>query len=73
MEGIDMANPFDDADGIFLVLVNGEEQHSLWPEFVPVPRGWTIVKGSSTRSECLEYIEQNWTDIRPKSLVAQYA
>jgi MbtH protein len=68
-----MANPFDDNDGTFLVLVNAEAQHSLWPSFAPVPGGWSTALGESTRQECLDYIEENWTDIRPKSLIAQYA
>lgn len=61
-------NPFDDDKGRFLVLVNDEGQHSLWPSFADVPTGWTVVHGESDRAECLEFIEQNWTDIRPKSL-----
>ena len=61
-------NPFDDADGRFHVVVNDEEQHSLWPVFAEVPAGWRVVFGEATRTECLEYVEQNWTDLRPKSL-----
>jgi MbtH protein len=61
-------NPFDDEDGTFLVLVNAEEQHSLWPEFAPVPSGWTVSFGPAPRSECLVYVEENWTDLRPRSL-----
>ncbi|MEW1552161.1 MbtH family protein [Streptomyces tsukubensis] len=61
-------NPFDDEDGRFFVVVNDEEQHSLWPAFVEVPAGWTVAFGEAARSECLEYVEQNWTDLRPKSL-----
>ncbi|BBZ01767.1 protein mbtH [Mycolicibacterium chitae] len=61
-------NPFDDDNGSFFVLVNDEEQHSLWPSFADVPAGWTVVHGEAPRAECLEYIEKNWTDIRPKSL-----
>ncbi len=60
-------NPFDD-DGSFFVLVNDEEQHSLWPTFADVPAGWRVVYGEADRAVCLDYIEQNWTDIRPKSL-----
>jgi RND superfamily putative drug exporter len=41
---------------------------SLWPSFADVPAGWQVVYGEATRAECLEYIEQNWTDIRPRSL-----
>ncbi|KUN78002.1 MbtH family protein [Streptomyces griseoruber] len=63
-------NPFDDADGRFLVLVNDEGQHSLWPSFAEVPGGWTVVLDGGTREACLEYIEANWTDLRPRSLAA---
>ncbi|MFJ9566860.1 MbtH family protein [Streptomyces fuscichromogenes] len=66
-----MSNPFDDPDVRFLVLVNGEGQHSLWPEFTEVPGGWTIVFGVSDRASCIEYINTNWTDMRPRSLAAQ--
>ncbi|MDQ3402908.1 MAG: MbtH family protein [Actinomycetota bacterium] len=68
-----MNNPFDDTDATFLVLVNDEGQHSLWPSFATVPAGWTIAHGEARRAECLEYVERNWTDMRPKSLVAQYS
>ncbi len=61
-------NPFDDDRGSFFVLVNDEEQHSLWPAFADVPAGWRVVYGEADRAACLDYIEQNWTDIRPKSL-----
>ncbi|MET7297329.1 MbtH family protein [Embleya sp. NPDC005575] len=61
-------NPFDDEDGRFQVVVNDEEQHSLWPVFAEVPAGWRVVFGEASRAECLEYVERNWTDLRPKSL-----
>jgi uncharacterized protein YbdZ (MbtH family) len=61
-------NPFDDEQGRFVVLINDEEQHSLWPAFADVPAGWRVVHGESARSECLDYIEGHWPDIRPKSL-----
>ncbi|MBW0016056.1 MAG: MbtH family protein [Mycobacterium sp.] len=61
-------NPFDDDNGSFLVLVNDEQQHSLWPAFAAVPAGWHVVVGAETRANCLAYVQQNWTDMRPKSL-----
>ncbi|MFF4762940.1 MbtH family protein [Streptomyces sp. NPDC001292] len=64
-----MSNPFDDADATFLVLVNDEGQHSLWPVFAEVPAGWTTVHGPDGRQACLDHINENWTDMRPKSLV----
>jgi MbtH protein len=63
-------NPFEDPEGVFLVLVNDEGQHSLWPSFIDVPEGWTTVFGEASREECVDYIEKSWTDLRPKSLIA---
>lgn len=68
-----MTNPFEDENGVYHVLVNEEGQHSLWPSFIEVPAGWTIVHASDTRAACLDYINQNWTDMRPKSLVESMA
>ncbi|WP_395310978.1 MbtH family protein [Mycobacterium sp. AMU20-3851] len=62
------SNPFDDEDGVFFVLVNDEDQHSLWPTFAEVPVGWRVVYGESTRADCLAYVEEYWKDLRPKSL-----
>ena len=62
------SNPFDDENGTFLVLVNDEEQHSLWPAFADVPAGWRVVFGEAGRDECLSFVEANWTDLRPGSL-----
>ncbi|ABM14623.1 MULTISPECIES: MbtH family protein [Mycolicibacterium] len=65
-------NPFDDDPAgsarTFYVLVNDEEQYSLWPAFADVPAGWRVVFGESTRADCLAYVEETWTDLRPRSL-----
>ena len=66
-----MTNPFEDEDGRYLVLVNDEGQHSLWPAFADVPAGWTVTFGDDSRAACLDHVEKNWTDMRPKSLIAQ--
>lgn len=68
-----MSNPFENKDANFLVLTNDEGQHSLWPVFADIPAGWTKVAGPDKRSVCLEYIEANWTDMRPASLRAAMA
>jgi MbtH protein len=64
-----MDNPFENPEGTYLVLVNYEDQHSLWPAFVEVPAGWRVVHGEGTRDSCLDYINENWTDLRPASLI----
>jgi uncharacterized protein YbdZ (MbtH family) len=68
------SNPFDDQDGRFLVLVNDEEQYSLWPTFAGVPAGWSVVFGGpdgTDRDSALFYVAENWTDMRPRSLREQ--
>ncbi|MEV6345841.1 MbtH family protein [Actinoplanes sp. NPDC051851] len=64
-----MTNPFDDEDGVFLILVNEENQYSLWPEFAEVPAGWRIVHGPADRAGALAYVERHWVDMRPRSLI----
>lgn len=64
-----MSNPFDDETGTFCVLVNPEGQYSLWPTFQEIPRGWQEVGPKGDKKTCLDWIQENWTDMRPKSLV----
>jgi MbtH protein len=64
-----VTNPFEVENATYSVLVNDEGQHSLWPSFKAVPKGWTIVHSSDGRAACLEFINQHWTDMRPNSLV----
>jgi MbtH protein len=66
---ITMANPFEDPDASYRVLVNHEGQHSLWPASQPTPDGWSVAHDTDSRASCLEYIEKNWTDMRPRSLI----
>ncbi|MFF4486753.1 MbtH family protein [Streptomyces sp. NPDC001544] len=66
-----MSNPFEDPEAQYLVLVNHEGQHSLWPLFAAVPLGWSTAYGPAARQECLDYVTTNWTDLRPRSLAAQ--
>jgi MbtH protein len=53
------------------VLVNGENQHSIWPAHLPVPGGWRTVHGPEPRQECLAFVDREWTDMRPRSLAEQ--
>lgn len=50
------------------MLINDEEQYSLWPAFADVPAGWKVVLEETDRQTCLDYIERHWTDLRPRSL-----
>lgn len=61
-------NPFEDEEGQYLVLVNDEEQHALWPADLAVPAGWRTALEAAPRQECLEYVEAHWTDLRPLSV-----
>jgi uncharacterized protein YbdZ (MbtH family) len=53
---------------IYKVVVNHEEQYSIWPEYKENPLGWTAVGKVGPKTECLEYIKEVWTDMRPLSL-----
>ena len=60
---------FDREDETFIVLVNHEEQYSIWPQWKAVPGGWTAVEGvAGDKKTVLEFVEKTWTDMRPKSL-----
>jgi len=52
----------------YTVVVNHEEQYSIWPAQREIPSGWKAVGKSGPKAECLEYIEKVWTDMRPLSL-----
>lgn len=52
----------------YTVLINDEEQYSLWPEHKAVPAGWRAVDFQGTQQECSAYVDRVWTDMRPLSL-----
>ncbi|MGA8117742.1 MAG: MbtH family NRPS accessory protein [Actinocatenispora sp.] len=56
-----------DGDAEFVVVVNDEEQYSIWPHGRDIPNGWRTVGDAGSQEACLDYIEKNWTDIRPLS------
>ncbi len=53
---------------IYSVVINHEEQYSIWPADREPPLGWKEVGKSGPKAECLTYIEEVWTDMRPLSL-----
>lgn len=65
MNGQD-ANREDDT--IYTVVVNDEEQYSIWPEWRELPIGWRSAGVSGTRERCLSHIDEVWTDMLPLSL-----
>ena len=52
----------------YLVVLNDEEQYSIWPEGREIPLGWRAEGTAGTKDECLAHIEKIWSDMRPKSL-----
>jgi len=58
----------DRDERLFTVVMNGEEQYSVWPAESQPPLGWNVIKPAATRKECLEYIATTWTDITPRSV-----
>ena len=63
-----MTSVFDREGIVFQVVVNHEEQYSTWPDYKAIPNGWRTVGKSGFKKECLAYIEEVWTDMRPLSL-----
>jgi MbtH protein len=61
----DVSNPFDNQDGVFVVLTNDRRQYSIWPAATETPAGWSVVSERDTRDASIEYINTNWTDMRP--------
>jgi MbtH protein len=59
------------AEEIYTVVVNHEEQYSIWPEYKEIPAGWKSVGKVGPKQACLDYINEAWTDMRPLSLRKQ--
>jgi MbtH protein len=57
-----------DDEGTYQVLVNDEEQYSLWPADKEVPAGWRAAGMRGSREECAAHVDTVWTDMRPRSL-----
>jgi MbtH protein len=62
-----VSNPFDDQGGAFIVLINDQGQHSLWPAAAAIPVGWPIAYEQNGRQARIEYIGKNWTDMRQRT------
>lgn len=56
------------SEAVFVVVVNHEDQYSIWPADKALPLGWQPAGRQGTRSECLEFVKAAWTDMRPRSL-----
>lgn len=59
---------FDDETIDYFVVMNDEEQYSIWPADRELPNGWRATGQPRSREECLTHIEQAWTDMRPRSV-----
>ncbi|GFE67432.1 MbtH family NRPS accessory protein [Chroococcus sp. FPU101] len=62
-----MLNETEDTT-IYRVVVNDEEQYSIWPDYREIPLGWREVGKNGLKQDCLDYIKEVWTDMRPLSL-----
>lgn len=62
------ANQENTENTLYHVVINHEEQYSIWPTYLPMPLGWQEVGKSGLKEECLAYIKEVWTDMRPLSL-----
>lgn len=58
----------EQANEKYHVVINEEEQYSIWRAGREVPAGWRTVGDRRSKEECLAFIEDNWTDMRPRSV-----
>lgn len=58
----------EDETAIYIVVVNHEDQYSIWPDYKETPAGWRAVGKTGPKAEYLAYINEVWTDMRPLSL-----
>ena len=58
----------DDDNRTYKVVMNHEEQYSIWPADRANPLGWSDAGKSGSKQECLDYVKEVWTDMRPLSL-----
>lgn len=63
-----MSDDPEDDPTPYKVVVNHEEQYSIWPQWRSNPAGWRDAGVSGTKADCLAWIDANWTDMRPLSL-----
>lgn len=68
MARVTVMNSPEEDPTIYRVVVNHEEQYSIWPDWKEIPAGWRDVGRSGKKDECLAYIKEVWTDMRPLSL-----
>jgi len=61
----------EDEKLIYKVVANHEEQYSIWPDYKEIPAGWRAVGKTGLKTDCLAYIKEVWTDMRPLSLRKQ--
>ena len=59
------------AEYLYAVVINHEEQYSIWPAGQTIPNGWRPVGQVGSKEACLTFINQMWTDMRPLSLRQQ--
>lgn len=63
-----MTTEDQDEKTVYRAVMNHEEQYSIWPVDREIPLGWKDTGVSGSKAECLAYIEEVWTDMRPLSL-----
>lgn len=59
------SNPFDDTQGLFTILINAQQQYSLWPQQCAVPAGWTVVCEAQSQEACFRWLEQQRDVLQP--------
>lgn len=62
---MEQSNPFDNTQGHFTILINAQQQYSVWPQHVALPAGWQVVCEPQTQEACYHWLKQRWTTLQP--------
>lgn len=66
---MEQSNPFDDTHGRFAVLINAQQQYSLWPQHCALPAGWQVVCEPQSQEACYRWLEQHRANLHPGNFV----
>ncbi|WP_437888393.1 MbtH family protein [Phytobacter sp. V91] len=62
---MEFSNPFDNTEGQFYILQNGQQQFSMWPEQCALPEGWQVVCAPASLQQCTDWLTQHWQTLTP--------
>ncbi|MEN3752450.1 MbtH family NRPS accessory protein [Mangrovibacter sp. SLW1] len=62
---MEFSNPFDNPQGLFLILCNAQQQYCLWPQQCVLPQGWHVACNAQTQADCDTWLRAQWQSLHP--------